>query len=89
MSPKLLFFSFVLASVAGCADQACFQWTEQERVTPTQVCPSRADAIKFFGTCNSVRSVDSEGTWDADNKLCCYDVTKNDNNNFGPCPGGE
>jgi hypothetical protein len=60
--------------LTACADQACFQWTKAEGP-----CPNQADAQQFFGTCNTVRSVESDGDFQTDNGgLCCYTVKKND-----------
>lgn len=65
---------------AGCADQACFEWTENEGA-----CPSQAEALVFFQdpVCpefSDIQSVDSAG--DYDEGACCYSVTKRDADNF-------
>ncbi len=56
--------------LSGCAEQACFAWSQAEGA-----CPARADALQFF-CAESVGSVESEGV--AQDGLCCYDVIKRD-----------
>jgi hypothetical protein len=80
----------VIAASAGCTDEACFIWSEEEGA-----CPSREQALKFFapaGCSSSVESVDSDGEYVVEDEdpwlgdLCCYTVTQRDNNDFdGPC----
>jgi hypothetical protein len=56
----------------GCAQRACFFWTEAEGE-----CPSQNEAIDFFtnSNCDSpIESVDSEAEFDGE--MCCYDVTE-------------
>jgi hypothetical protein len=80
-----------VAVLAGCTDEACFSWTQDEGA-----CPAQEDALQFFvpvGCSGSVESVDSEGELVIDNEdpfpgdLCCYSVTRSDNE-FGFCNGG-
>lgn len=64
------------ASLFGCADRACFQWSETEGA-----CPNRQEALSFMPSLDCVNftddeqvlSVDSEGDFEGD--VCCYDVT--------------
>ena len=59
---------------AGCGQTSCLQWSEKERVSPTQICPASDEALKLFGTCTDIVSVDDQGSFA--NDLCCYTVTK-------------
>lgn len=80
----------------GCADQACFRISQEEIDAEFEgKCPSRADAMTFFTNPDQcgpslIKSVDSDGTFDATNQLCCYSVTKNPtNDNNGVVPTGD
>lgn len=59
-----------LFALAGCSDQACFQWNEAEGA-----CPDRQKAGEFLreAECSSVKSDGefADGT-------CCYDVERSD-----------
>jgi hypothetical protein len=81
----------LLGSVAGCSDEACFSWTKQEGS-----CPAQEEALPFFvppGCVGGIESVDSEPEFivEPDDQipgdLCCYSVTKS-NNQYGFCEGG-
>ena len=81
----LAFAAFALAPfVAGCSDEACFQITRAELDMPQfgGQCPPQADAIQFFvggqNTCSDITSIDSGPSRDEKNGLCCYSVTKRD-----------
>jgi hypothetical protein len=83
-----------LTGAMGCGgDTACFQWRPTEGV-----CPSQTEALAYmtpappaFGgseTCSKVLSVNSEGEFDEDDGICCYDVTLRDtNDNYYTCCG--
>lgn len=73
----------VIAASAGCSDEACFMWTQAEGA-----CPSQEEAYQFFvpaGCVGSIESVDSDGELVVDDEdpfpgdLCCYSVTRSDN----------
>lgn len=59
----------VAAPNLGCGQTACFQWSPLEGV-----CPSKDNARRFFGNCNDIDSIDTDGKFA--NDLCCYSVTK-------------
>lgn len=84
-------FVLVITAGAGCGDEACFSWTEQEGV-----CPSQEEAMSFFvspGCVGSIQTVDSDGEFveapddPIPGDLCCYDVTKS-GDDFAFCEGG-
>ena len=53
------FVVLTLAGVAGCSDEACFSWTQEEGS-----CPSQEEALPFFvppGCVGAIQSVDSDG----------------------------
>lgn len=81
----------VIAAAAGCSDEACFMWTQAEGQ-----CPAQEEALQFFSTpgCSgSVESVDSDGEFVVDEEdpfpgeLCCYTVTRSDNDADRFCSG--
>jgi hypothetical protein len=83
-SPFTAMLMFAIASGiavtnAGCGQTVCIQWSEKERISPTQICPSHEQALTLFGKCTDVVAVDDEGSYA--NDLCCYAVTKD-----GPTP---
>lgn len=65
---------------AGCGQTACLEWSENERISETQICPASAQALKLFGACTDITAVNDDGAFA--NNLCCYSVTK-----AGPSPG--
>lgn len=80
---RLAALGVVAAVSAGCTEEACFNWTPEEGA-----CPSQEEALQFFvpvGCTGEIESVDSEGEYVVDNEdafsgdLCCYEVTRSDN----------
>jgi hypothetical protein len=62
----------VAALAVGCKDRACFQWGADEGA-----CPAQDEALAFMTpSCDEliVESIDGEG--EREDGLCCYDVTK-------------
>lgn len=61
---------------AGCTKYGCFEYT-QEEYDAFNGCPSKEEALEYFGDPNcggSVESVDSDGEYD--DGYCCYEITK-------------
>ena len=78
-----------LTSSAGCTEEACFVWSEEEGS-----CPPQEEALQFFvpsGCFGNIESVDSEGEYiiseddEIPGNLCCYTVTSSGEDNF--CQG--
>ena len=88
---RLAALGVIAAASAGCTDEACFSWTQEEGA-----CPAQEEALQFFvpvGCTGAIESVDSDGEFIVDDEdafsgdLCCYSVTRSDNE-FGFCNGG-
>lgn len=81
----------VVTSAAACTDRACIEWPEARGTT----CAAPDDALEYMtlpptpfgGECQEIRSVDSEGDYDEEDLICCYDVTMTgeQNNQFNCC----
>ncbi len=93
MPPRALVLLVAAAScLAGCGDRACFRWEAHEGT-----CPSQEEALPFMtpppgpfgGTpCREVQSVESDGEFDEDAGMCCYDVVlMNQDNDYSCCNG--
>jgi hypothetical protein len=83
--PALAGAAALLLSGAGCSPIGCFEASEAGGN-----CPSRADAIKYFGNpaCGGrVKSVDSEASvrngQSGEGTLCCYSITNEDPQSAG------
>ena len=82
-SPLLALLAAMLLALAGtgCGKIGCFEWTKAEGA-----CPSKDEALEFFGNPNcggQVESVDSEPEYDGE--YCCYEITKQGSDYYGIC----
>ena len=78
----LIALAAIALSASGCTKYGCFDYS-QEEYDAFGGCPSQEEALEYFGDPNCggmVASVDSEAEYE--DGYCCYEITKNDNDEF-------